>query len=96
MKDLLGLIKNQVAIQDYFPVEEEIAKCGKEWVSNMLYSLCKSNFVDLVKSMEMARKVKIDATHQLNVSSTMILQQILGSRCSSICREAEELVDDVY
>ena len=44
MKDIVHFIKQRNGLLAYFPVEEEIPKCGKEWVTNMLQTLCFDEF----------------------------------------------------
>ena len=44
MKDIVDFIRQRNDLLDYFPVEEEIPKCGKEWVTNMLQTLCFDEF----------------------------------------------------
>ena len=40
MEQMLNFIKARPIILEYFPAEEEIPKAGKEWVINMLQTLC--------------------------------------------------------
>ena len=40
MEQILSFIKQRPDVLEYFPAEEEIPKSGKEWVVNMLQTLC--------------------------------------------------------
>ena len=60
MKDLLQLILSKPELKIYFPKEEEIPKCGKEWVANVLQSLCPDAFQSFVREKEQIRRQKID------------------------------------
>ena len=39
MVDLVEFIRAYPDIRLYFPADEELAKCGKEWITNMLQTL---------------------------------------------------------
>ena len=39
MTDIIVFIKKYPLIRPYFPADEEIPKCGKEWITNMLQTL---------------------------------------------------------
>jgi len=68
IKDIIAFIKTKPDIAVYFPEEEDIPKCGKEWVSNMLASLCNEEFEALVKAKVRDRRDKIDSSRKSMVS----------------------------
>ena len=49
MEQLLDFIKARPQLLEYFPAEEELPKAGKEWVANMLQTLCPEDFSALVR-----------------------------------------------
>ena len=65
MKDIVHFIKQRDGLLAYFPVEEEIPKCGKEWVTNMLQTLCFDDFQFFVGEQEMKHRAKIDEARKL-------------------------------
>jgi len=50
------------------PAEEEIAKCGKDWVCNVLATVANDEFEQFVRQQEALRKQEIDNAQRNIVS----------------------------
>ena len=63
MPDLIEFIqdKNRKWLLDYFPDIEDIPKCGKKWVVDIIQTNCHDDFKVFVKKKEIQRQTKIDA-----------------------------------
>ena len=68
MEQLITFIKARPPIQNYFPAEADLPKAGKEWITNMLQTLCQHDFQFLVRQAEQARRDKTDVRDKRNVS----------------------------
>ena len=69
MADLLTFIRAHPRVAPFLPEEAEIPKAGREWVANMLQTLCPEDFQAYVREQERRRRAKIDDSRNLNVSS---------------------------
>ena len=52
LKDLIQFINSHDHLEAYFPKEEEIPKCGREWVANVLQTKYPEEFKRFVHHME--------------------------------------------
>ena len=68
MEQLLAFIKERPQLLEYLPEEAELPKAGKEWIANMLQTLCQQEFQALVRHAEQARRDKSDLRDKRNVS----------------------------
>ena len=80
MPDLITFSKRYPQVLEYLPAEEEMIKAGREWITNMLYTLKPEEFQALVRSKEQDRRDKMDAIQQNNVS----FRHVLAIRFKSI------------
>lgn len=67
MPDLIQFIQNRKELYPFFPAFEDIPKCGREWVANILETKCTRDFQSFVKDMEQQRRQKIDQAKNLQV-----------------------------
>jgi len=56
-------------LQEYFPETDEIHKCGREWVANVLATVCGQQFEELVQVKEKERRQKLDEQNKNLVSA---------------------------
>ena len=92
MEQILNFIKERPDVLQYFPAEEEIPKAGKEWVVNMLQTLCQTEFQAWVRRAEQSRKEKIDLQENRNVRAPSGNLFCLDSR--SCCLPIQVVKDD--
>ena len=52
MTDMIAFIRARPPLLAYFPDEQEIPACGREWVANMLQTLTPTEFSAAVKRAE--------------------------------------------
>jgi len=81
MEQILSFIKQRPDVLEYFPAEEEIPKSGKEWVVNMLQTLCQMDFQAWIRQAEQARKEKIDQREKRNVCSNLYGLTLIDTYC---------------
>ena len=84
MVDLIEFIRAYPDIRLYFPADEELVKCGKEWITNMLQTLQPAEFTEFVKQQERIRRDKIDSQRKLQVNSNNLIND-LDSNCQFFC-----------
>ena len=48
MPELMNFIFKHPSLVEYFPEQEETPKCGREWITNILYTLAAEDFKQLV------------------------------------------------
>ena len=69
MTDMIAFIRASPPLPAYFPEEQEIPACGREWVANMLQTLSPQEFSAWVRQAEQARRTRMDDKANRNVSS---------------------------
>ena len=76
-------------MQDYFPDIEEIPKCGKAWVKNMLRILAEDEFRAWVSQICKLHREKVDRVQKNNVNCLFYMTVLIGANCPGDCRETK-------
>ena len=61
MRDVLGFINDHKEVLAYLPIAKEIMKVPKQWLLNVVGSVCGQPFVKWIKERVVARNNKIVA-----------------------------------